>query len=82
MQGDPGRLAERLAYDRKRRRLTQRETAERLGVSRRAVELWEVGAVIPNVGSLKLYAGELGSDLALLVALRADAIRNRRPAAA
>ena len=49
------------------RALTQRQLAERLGVSDKAVSKWERGGGCPDVGLLSELAGQLGTSVETLL---------------
>ena len=47
--------------------LTQRELADRIGVTDKAVSKWETGRGVPDVGILEILAGELGVSVTELM---------------
>ncbi len=57
--------------------LTQRDLAERLGVSDKTVSKWERGAGCPDVASLNAIAGALGINVSELLAGEAVTATNR-----
>ncbi len=60
------KLGERIRFFRAERGYTQRELAERMGVSSQAVSKWENDAACPDVGLLY--------DLALLLGVTTDTL--------
>lgn len=64
---DCGKVGALIARLRKERALTQRELADRLGVTAKAVSKWETGMGCPDVSLLGVLAEELGADLAALL---------------
>lgn len=52
------KLAEKLVYLRKEKRLSQLKLAEMMDVSRQAISRWETGATVPSAENLK-YLGNL-----------------------
>ena len=52
---------------RERRRATQKELAERIGVSDKAVSKWETGKGLPDIGIIEELAGALGVSIAELL---------------
>lgn len=65
------KLADKLIYLRKEKRLTQAKLAEMMDVSRQAVSRWEVGDAVPSTENLK-YLGRL-YDVPLEYLLHDDA---------
>ena len=53
-------IDEKIAKARRKKRLTQEELADRLGVSRQAVSKWESGAALPETDKLARLSGLLG----------------------
>lgn len=49
-------LSEKIAYCRRRQRMSQEDLAERLDVSRQAVSKWETGEAQPEIGKLRTLA--------------------------
>lgn len=45
---------------REKRRLTQKELAEKIGVSDKAVSKWETGKGLPDIGIVEDLAGDRG----------------------
>ena len=54
------KLNEKIAYYRRKQKLSQEELAARVGVSRQAVSKWELGESAPEAGKLLALARELG----------------------
>lgn len=52
-------FAERLAAARQERGLTQRQLADRLGVTAQAVSKWETGGSLPDLELLRMIAQQL-----------------------
>ena len=48
----PGTMGGRIAYLRKRKKLTQAQLAEQLGISAQAVSKWESGISCPDIMTL------------------------------
>ena len=48
----PGTMGDRIAYLRKRKKLTQAQLAEQLGISAQAVSKWESGISCPDIMTL------------------------------
>lgn len=67
---DCGKVGALIARLRRERGLTQRELADRLGVTAKAVSKWETGMGCPDVSLLARLAEELGADLAALLSGR------------
>lgn len=61
------KLAEKLIYLRKEKRLSQLKLAELMNVSRQAVSRWEVGAATPSIENLKYLSGLYGVSLEYLL---------------
>lgn len=64
---DCGKVGALIARLRKERGLTQRQLAERLLVSGKAVSKWECGMGCPDISLLAQLAGELDVELAALL---------------
>ena len=54
------KLGEKIAYYRRRAKLSQEELAARVGVSRQSVSKWELGESSPEAGKILPLARELG----------------------
>ncbi len=52
---------------RERRKLTQKELSEKIGVSDKAVSKWETGKGLPDIGIIEELAGALGVSIAELL---------------
>lgn len=61
------KLAEKLIFLRKEKRLSQLKLAELMNVSRQAVSRWEVGAATPSIENLKYLSGLYGVSLEYLL---------------
>lgn len=64
---DPVRTGQFISLLRKERGLTQKELADRIGVTDKAVSKWECGRGFPDVGVLESLAGELGTSVTELM---------------
>ena len=64
-------LAERICKARKRK-MTQTELAERIGVSDSTVRRWEAGTRTPNAEDIKIMANVLGVPLSELIGEESD----------
>ncbi len=60
-------FAEKLAAARQERGLTQRQLADRLGVTAQAVSKWETGGSLPDLEMLRMIAQQLGCSLDFLL---------------
>src|ERR1700709_2800238 len=58
----PTQFADEFRQSRRRRRLTQRDAAERLGIQQQTVARWESGASTPQARLLSKVAGFLEVD--------------------
>jgi transcriptional regulator with XRE-family HTH domain len=74
------RVPKLLTAGRRRKKLSQPELAQLIGVSTRSVEMWERGLHVPNPVALKAIARELGLDYDELKAERWDERERRRRA--
>lgn len=61
------KLAEKLIFLRKEKRLSQLKLAELMNVSRQAVSRWEVGAATPSIENLKYLSGLYGVSMEYLL---------------
>lgn len=61
------KLAEKLVYLRKEKRITQIRLAEEMNVSRQAISRWEVGDVVPSTENLKFLSKLYGVSLDVLL---------------
>ncbi len=52
---------------RERKKLTQKELSEKIGVSDKAVSKWETGKGLPDIGIIEELAGALGVSIAELL---------------
>lgn len=71
-------LGNRIQLIRKRRRMTQAELAEKLGVSRSAVSMWEYGSNEPNLDTIKKLASALEVQYETLL-IPEDEMKRRVP---
>lgn len=76
------KLAEKLIYLRKEKRLSQLKLAELMNVSRQAVSRWEVGAATPSIENLKYLSGLYGVSLEYLLDEGEDSPEGRAATAA
>ena len=60
-------FAERLAAARQERGLTQRQLADRLGVTAQAVSKWETGGSLPDLELLRMIAQQLECSVDFLL---------------
>lgn len=61
------KLAEKLIFLRKEKRLSQLKLAELMNVSRQAVSRWEVGAATPSLDNLRYLSGLYGVSMEYLL---------------
>lgn len=72
------RLAEKLAYLRKRNGLSQMKLAEMMDVSRQAISRWETGAAVPSAENLKYLGNLYGVSLDYLFNDIADELEHNK----
>lgn len=70
----PGAMGERISYLRKRKKLTQAQLAEQLGISAQAVSKWESGLSCPDIMTLVPLAQVLGVSTDELLGLQGDGV--------
>lgn len=61
------KLAEKLVYLRKEKRITQLGLAEKMNVSRQAISRWEVGDAVPSTENLKFLSELYSVSLEMLL---------------
>lgn len=69
---DQNLLAKKIQSLRKEKNLTQREVADKLGVSEQAVSKWETGGSCPDINILVPLARLLGTDVNTLLAFQSE----------
>ena len=62
-----GDVMEKIRLYRERKKLSQREFAQALGISQSAVAQWENGSTVPTLDNLVRAAGILGCEVGDLV---------------
>ena len=68
----PGAMGERITYLRKRKKMTQAQLAEQLGISAQAVSKWESGLSCPDIMTLVPLSQVLGVSTDELLGVQGD----------
>lgn len=72
----PGTMGERIAYLRKRKKMTQAQLAEQLGISAQAVSKWESGISCPDIMTLVPLSQILGVSTDELLGIQSGSVHD------